>query len=516
MLVLSNLSYALPNGDALFSNLSFSCSPSDHVTALIGRNGIGKSTLLRCIAEQVSGVSVSGTLLTYEQASAEHVSALRVIDALGQGLYFDALLRVEQGVPEEADIDLLEQHWQVRELATAWLDDAHLSLDLQQPLHTLSGGQRTKVRLIGLFQQQPDVLLLDEPSNHLDKASTQWLIKQLQHTNSTVLLVSHDATLLNSVKHFLVLDEQGVTPHQMDFGSLRALLEKQRQDTQKAISHAKAQLKKEQREQQARELKAEQRQRQGEAERQSGSQSKLLLDRKKNKAQAQTGAQKRVAEQRSQALQVHLRQQQSQQTQVSKLQLSLAGQTKGQRRVLDIFQGVLPYGDATPITISLERGERLRLEGANGSGKSTLIQCILGQQPLLAGELKQHTEALYLDQHLSLLDQYTSPLALLQEQLPRFDLSTLRTLLGSIGLRADRVFLPCSHLSGGERMKVALLLISQLPSEGLLILDETDNHLDLDSQAQLAAALEHYQGALIFVTHQDHWLRADLVLTLAG
>ncbi|WP_421853851.1 ATP-binding cassette domain-containing protein [Marinomonas sp.] len=513
MLVVSDLSFILPNGDALFSHLSFSCAGG--ISAIIGRNGVGKSTLLECIAQQQLGVAISGTYSLFRQSSSDNNSdKLRVIDALRLGNYYDALRRVEHGEPLDTDVDLLEQHWDVVERAQAWLMEANLPLELELPMQSLSGGQRTKVQLIGLLQQSPDVLLLDEPSNHLDKQSTQWLIRQLKETPSTVLLVSHDVSLLNSIKKFLVLDETGIHPFHMDFINLRTQLEKHHHDSIKAISQVKAQLKKEQREQQAREQKAQQRLRQGEAERASGNQSKLLLDRRKNKAQAKRGAQARMAEQRSLALKKDLQQQQGQQIKTSTLNLHLSSQNKGQRRVLDLIDAVLPFGDKTPLSIFLDRGERLRIDGPNGSGKSTLIQCVQGLQTLKSGELSRHVDTLYLDQHLSLLDQFTSPFALLKDRATHLDDSTIRTFLGSIGLRGDHAFLPCSALSGGERMKVALLLISQIPSEGILILDETDNHLDLDSQDQLAATLDNYQGALIFVTHQDKWIRADKIVAL--
>lgn len=515
MLVISNLSYALPNGDALFSNLSFSCSQSDRISAVIGRNGIGKSTLLQCIANQMSGVNICGTIQTYQQISVDEVHDLRVIDALGLGQYFDALKRVENGTLFNTDIDLLEHHWDVIERAEQWLKAANLPLELTQPLQQLSGGQRAKTRLVGLLKQAPDVLLLDEPTNHLDQASTQWLIGELKKTNSTVLLVSHDRQLLRSVQRFLVLDEHGITPYNTNFESLRSLLIKQHEDRQNAIIDAKYRLKKERQAQQAREQKAEQRQRKGEAKRQAGSQSKLLLDRKKDKAQVHNGAQKRLAEQRHQSLTANLHQHQSQRTNVCHLKLSLSSQPKGKHRVLDIIEGILPYGDRTPITLSLDRGERLRLEGPNGSGKSTLIQCIQGELQLSSGHLIRHGKTLYLDQHLSILDQFSSTFELFQRFLPELDPSTVRTFLATIGLRGDRVFLPCCQLSGGERMKAAVLLISLLSSEALLILDETDNHLDLDSQDQLAAILEGYQGALIFASHQEKWIRTDKVIRLS-
>lgn len=513
MLVVSDLSYILPNGDTLFSHLSFSCPGG--TTAIIGRNGAGKSTLLECIAQQQRDTTITGTCCLFRQSINDNYSDIpRVIDALHLGEYYDALRRVEHGKPLDTDIDLLEQHWNVVEQAQESLMKANLALELDQPILSLSGGQRTKVQLIGLLQQQPDVLLLDEPSNHLDKQSTQWLIQQLKETPSTVLLVSHDAMLLNSLDRFLVLNETGIHPYHMDFNSLRAQFKKQHHDSIKAIGQAKAKLKKEQREQQIREQKSQQRLRQGEAERTSGSQSKLLLDRRKNKAQEQRGAQARMAEQRSLILKKELQQQQCQQIKTSTLNLHLSSQNKGQRRVLDLIDAVLPFGDKTPLSIFLDRGERLRIDGPNGSGKSTLIQCIQGLKTLESGELNRHVDTLYLDQHLSLRDQFTSPFALLKSQATHLDDSTIRTFLGSIGLRSDHVFLPCSALSGGERMKVALLLISQLPSEGILILDETDNHLDLDSQDQLAATLDNYQGALIFVTHQDKWIRADKIVAL--
>ncbi|TPE54995.1 ABC-F family ATP-binding cassette domain-containing protein [Maribrevibacterium harenarium] len=511
MLVVADLNYCLPNGDILFRHLSFSCTKG--ITALVGRNGIGKSTLLQCIAQGEAGVSTTGSCLWLQQNNRSQDPNARVIDTLGLGCYYDALQRVNIGQPLDTDIDTLTNYWDINDRAQYWLTEANLPLALDQPIAQLSGGQQTKLKLIAALNHTADILLLDEPSNHLDLSSTQWLIQQLQQSSKTVLIVSHDPVLLDNMQRFLVLDETGITPYHTDFPQLRQLLVKQRQETARAIEQTKAQWQREQKQQQQRKEKALKRQQQGESKRSNGSQPKMVMDRKQDKAQQKNGSQQRLSEKRLAQQQEQLRQYQSQQTQLSNLSLQFTSADKGNHRVLDAIAAILPFGNNTPLTFSLDRGERLRLQGDNGCGKSTLIRCIVGQQALASGEIQLHGDFLYLDQHLSLLDAYPCPVELLQQTTP-LDSSTARTLLGSIGLRGDRALLPSATLSGGERMKVALLLISQLSPGGLLILDETDNHLDLESQEQLKQTLSQYQGALIFVTHQPNWLDSDKLIQL--
>lgn len=174
---------------------------------------------------------------------------------------------------------------------------------------------------------------------------------------------------------------------------------------------------------------------------------------------------------------------------------------------LNIVSGILPFGSREAINLILEGNSRLHLCGGNGSGKSTLLKVLLGDICLESGELKINHPVCYLDQHFGLINESLSILDNLMEHCSGIIESDARTLLAGIGFRRDTVYRQASLLSGGEKMKLAMLIASHQPQSPILLLDEPDNHLDLDSKQVLAEALRSYQGAFILVSHDDDFVK---------
>ena len=169
---------------------------------------------------------------------------------------------------------------------------------------------------------------------------------------------------------------------------------------------------------------------------------------------------------------------------------------------MHINELVLPYVTVQPFSITVRAGERWHIQGKNGSGKSTLLRIISGLEQAVTGTCQVYGECVYLDQYFSLLDGELSALQNLQQLHPDSDESMLRTDLAGLRLRADTALQPVKQLSGGERLKVALLAVMHgETAPDLLLLDEPDNHLDLESRLLLEQVLADYPGTLLLVSH---------------
>ncbi|SKA70334.1 ATP-binding cassette domain-containing protein [Enterovibrio nigricans] len=175
-------------------------------------------------------------------------------------------------------------------------------------------------------------------------------------------------------------------------------------------------------------------------------------------------------------------------------------------RLFSILNGKLPFGTESPVTMFMKPNQRMHLQGSNGSGKSTLLKVLKGEISLLGGELHLNMPIFYLDQHVSLLNNVLPMLECLRHFCPHMKEMDARTLLAGIGFRRDSVFRQVGALSGGEKMKLAILIISHQDKMPLLLLDEPDNHLDISSKILLAETLKHYQGAMILVSHDQSFV----------
>lgn len=172
-------------------------------------------------------------------------------------------------------------------------------------------------------------------------------------------------------------------------------------------------------------------------------------------------------------------------------------------------QLLLPYGQKTPLSFNLPFGEHLWICGDNGKGKSSLFKVLMGNLAPLSGEISSTNNIAMLDQHFSLLDKNTSAVDNFERLSPGLPKERYRTLLAQIRLRREAALQSVNSLSGGEKLKLALACIfSGNRSPALLLLDEPDNHLDLDSKALLINALKQYQGSMLIVSHDEAFIKA--------
>lgn len=495
--------------EPLWSEVTTSLQPG--LTGLVGPNGHGKSALLGVLAGRHTPTRGQVTWLVpfYYQTQLDPLAGPRLAEALGVAHWFDAFTRLEQGDADPSDLELVADHWHRPVEWTKRLSEAGLPADLSQPIASLSGGQRTRLALCRALMHVDHYLVLDEPSNHLDSTGRRWLLQALAAHPGGALVATHDRTLLQQqVDRILELRNGQMAEYGGGYELYQAQRDAQLAAQEHRLDHLTGQQRRLHQQQQATLEKAASRRQQGLQERHSGSQGKLVLGLRKNRSE-QTQA--RLSQQQTQRRDALSDERQSAQAELEQLRTQRL--TITQPRVTGAVQVhlaelKLPFVSQRLLSWTVHGGERWRVTGANGRGKSLLLKCLAGWVEPLAGDLDVRGSVRYLDQHFSELDPSASALENLQRGQPERPTSELRTQLASLRLRGDQALQPVSTLSGGERLKVALLsLLSHQNPVDILLLDEPDNHLDFDSKSLLEQALKDYRGTLVLVTHDDTFAR---------
>ncbi|MGF1684586.1 ATP-binding cassette domain-containing protein [Photobacterium minamisatsumaniensis] len=504
------LSFQLDTGEWLFRDLDLSLNC--RITGLVGRNGAGKSVLFSLLLGDIhpsqGSVSSQGKIAAYSQLPSVLLdSNQRIADFLGINDKILALRAIEQGSCEQAHFDVVGEDWEIETRTLDTLKALKIESNLNTYCHTLSGGQLALLQLHQLFESDADILLLDEPSNHLDAGGRQWLIERLQRFEGKILLISHDRTLLRHVDGIYQLTSLGLRFYSGNYDAFSEQSSIQSYALDKQILHFKSEQKRLERQAQANKEKAQQREAHGNRIRKSGSQPKILMDAMKEKAgQSRAAAvinQMNQLERNQEKLQVLKQQKETLKPQAMYLQQSSCVK---KRTLLKVEDCRLKYGSGKALSFSLSQAERGYLSGGNGCGKSTLLKAIQGAGSNYTGVIKLHTDTVYLDQHFGLLELNETMLVSLMNNCEGLAESDARTLLAGIGFRRDSVYRKVAHLSGGEKMKLSMLMISHVANSPLLLLDEPDNHLDIESKQILATVLRDYKGAFILVSHDQDFI----------
>lgn len=501
--IVSNLSLELAQ-QKLFDHLTFQL-PLHQFTGLIGRNGQGKSLLMSILQNQfISELPYSGQISW--QCPHQYLAQLQRIKAntIAQALEIEDLHacfeRIQQGIASFSDYDQVEHLWHLPIEWQQLLQSAGLPTLLDTPIQYLSEGQKTKLALCRLFLLKDHYLLLDEPSNHLDTEGRQWLINQMAQHPTGGLIISHDRQLLAHVQGIFMLNQLGINY----YGGNYILYQQQHQAQVEALSQTVQQEKRELKQLKVQQLqsqmKAQKRKKTGEKIRASASQAPILLDAKKEQSeQSLSHLRKQQSKQLADA-QNELQQKQTKLEHLKPQSFEFSWVSGKSGEILRCQRLQLAYAKTRPIDLALSTSEKLHLSGVNGSGKSTLLKTIQALIPPFAGEIYCNVNSVYLDQNLSLLKENLSAVEYLCGTDPNLTEQQARTLLGNLQIRRDKALSPLIHLSGGERLKVALLALKQQAVD-LLLLDEPENHLDIESRELLAQAIRSFNGAVILVSH---------------
>ncbi|HWK68806.1 MAG TPA: ABC-F family ATP-binding cassette domain-containing protein [Rhizobiaceae bacterium] len=512
-LSLSNITFATPDGRALFSNLDLSFDTIR--TGLVGRNGVGKTTLLKLIAgdlpPQAGRISVNGTLGVLHQ-TVRGAPGQAVSDLLGVTGALQLLRRAEDG---RASIEeLAAADWTLEARIAAALASVGLDVLPGAPLAALSGGQRTRAALAALVLAEPDFILLDEPTNNLDRDGRAAVTELLQNWRRGAVVVSHDRNLLDTMDAIVEITSLGATRYGGNWSHYRERKSIELEAARHDLSHAERRLEElEFRAQAATERKAR-KDAAGRRKRAKGDMPRILLNGQKNRSEDTGGANARLAERRREQARKD------------------AASARERIEILQPFTVVLPstglppgktilkadviragYEPGRPIieslSLTITGPERLAVTGPNGSGKTTLLELVAGRMRPWSGSLKVMTDFAMLDQQVTLLDPRLSIRDNFRRINPGENENACRAALAHFMFRADAALQTVSSLSGGQMLRAGLACVlggEKPPS--LLILDEPTNHLDIDSIETVEAGLRAYDGALLVVSHDETFLEA--------
>ncbi len=475
---------------------------------LVGRNGVGKTILASILSGKIAPSSGTVMLPTsfatyHQQPSHLLLEQCSIAQFLGKEQVFKALKQIEAGDVSTKWFDLVGDEWDIEARLSQQLAALELPQDPYFPCAQLSGGQLSRLQLWQLFEGGSELLILDEPSNHLDTHAKRWLIDSIKAFEGSILLISHDRELLREMEEVWELSSLGLQIFGGDYDFYAELKRTELQAVERQLASVDKQKKRLEDQEQRNREKAEQRASKSNKTRKDGSQSKMLLDGKKESAEDRVSSRNKNAKLRQAHLQNKEHALTSRYEQLKSQKIYLADSQSRSRKVVSVIEAVLLYGDAFPITLQIYANDKVHLTGKNGCGKSTLLKTLLGNLSLSQGELQVNTPLYYLDQHFGVIRHDLSMLDNLMVHCEGMIESDARTLLAGIGFRRDSVFRRGEVLSGGEKMKLAMLIVSPQPTRPLLLLDEPDNHLDLDSKIMLAQALNTYRGGFILISHDQ-------------
>ncbi|PHM25996.1 ATP-binding cassette domain-containing protein [Xenorhabdus ehlersii] len=492
----------------LFSGIDIFLNAEQH--ALVGRNGIGKSWLASILAQQT--LPTEGSVRHFCEVGylSQDLTPFsgNAADMLGLTKIMKANERVLAGVGDEADFDAMEGNWDWQFQTESLLAEGELNPSvLNQPFNSLSGGEQTRIRLLALKRQSAGFMILDEPSNHLDRQGRLWLVQWLSAFDGGVMLVTHDSQLLQHVSVVYELSGLGLS---RSIGGWEIWLESKEQlqlDIQREVEQTRKSLKQALRDKQKDREKISKRQIQGKQRRENANQAKILLDHALGRSEAtlsRIAKQNEERLQRSSSLATEAR---AKLEIIDPLSIAVATPQAATSPLLYLQDVILPFGSGTPISLTINNGDRIAITGKNGSGKSTLLKVMTGSLVPKQGICRITSSHSLMDQHFSFLDKNQSALHNFQLQSPGWTEDRYRTRLAQLRIRGEEALKPIGYLSGGEQLKVALACLFCGPyAPALLLLDEPDNHLDIESRELLQKALHDYTGAMVLISHDDNFI----------
>ena len=517
MINLQHATYIHPNKEVLFEDLNFTVNKQQKI-ALIGNNGIGKSTLLKIISGQLTlseGQLFCASAPYYIPQILDPYNVLSIAQALGVSQKLNAFQEILDGQLTTQNMELLNDDWTIEDRIHVALADVGLSnIDLAKKIGMLSGGQKTKVFLAGIFIREPEIVLLDEPSNHLDSQGRAWLYDFVERTNKTLVVVSHDRQLLSHLSTTVEFTKKGLTMyggnydfyHQQKSISQQAL-DQELQQHQKELNKAKN-IERDSLERQAK-LNAR-----GKRKQQQAGVPKIMINVLKNKAQGSSSKLKSVHQDKITSIKNNLTTLRKDLAEENQIKFNFEQSNLHQGKIL--FEAIdlnflinsLPLWNP-PLSFQIKHGDRFAITGSNGSGKTTLLNILLGEFKPIQGKLiSWPLTSLYVDQEYSLLHSDLSVYEMAQS------FNTTGLLEHEIKIRLDRFLFkkgrwddPCYFLSGGERMRLLICILTILnKAPDLIILDEPTNNIDLQNVSILTNAINNFHGTLLIVSHDQQFL----------
>ncbi|CAN7733983.1 ABC-F family ATP-binding cassette domain-containing protein [Neorhizobium sp. LjRoot104] len=523
-IVLSGLSWFKPDGDPVFEGLDLSFRPER--TGLVGRNGAGKTTMLKIISGFLSpsggAITVDGKVaLVRQMLDVDPNETIADLFCAGQAL--ELLAWAENGAASLED--LAEADWTIRERILSALARFGLAAEPDTLLNHLSGGQQTRAALAAALFEEPDFLLLDEPTNNLDSAGRQAVIDLLSRWKGGAIVISHDRELLEHMDAIVELTTLGAKRYSGNWSVYRSTMVIELNAAEQNLAHAQKTAGEIDRRAQVLAERQDRRNASGNRKAAKGGMPKILLGRRKSNAEASLGKVTELAErQRADALDAVA----SAQARVEVLQpfsvhLPATNLPSG-KAVLSLDRVTAGYDHGHPVfrdlSFSIVGPQRVALSGPNGSGKTTLLKLIMGDIVPVTGMVTVSVLSMMLDQSVSLLDGGKSILDNFKRLNPGTTDNACRATLASFRFRSDAALQRVETLSGGQILRAGLACVLGGPTPpSLLILDEPTSHLDIESIDTVEAVLRAYDGALLIVSHDDTFLEnieIDRLMELGG
>ena len=529
---IQQISYIHPDKEVLFSDLNFAISKGQKL-GLVGNNGCGKSTLLQIIAGQLSpssGVIVRPDDLYYIPQHFGQYDSLTIAQALQIERKQQALHAILAGDVSNENFTILNDDWNIEERSIAALDLWGLGqFTLSYPMNLLSGGEKTRVFLAGMNIHHPSVILMDEPTNHLDSSGRQRLYDWVEKYRSTLLVVSHDRTLLNLLPEICELEKHQINYYGGNYEFykeqktlMQEALQQRIEEKEKALGIARKV---------ARET-AERRDKQnvrGEKSNIRKGVPRIVLNALQGKSEKSTSKLTGVHQEKAEKLTNERNQLRGSLSPTAALKTDFNSSSLHTGKILvtakeinfsyhsnsinnDIQENSISKQQLwqAPVSFQLKSGDRLRIEGANGSGKTTLLKLITGQlQPQEGTLTRTDFSYVYLNQEYSIIDDRNSILeqayAFNSRNLPEHE---IKIILNRYLFPASEWDKSCRKLSGGEKMRLAFccLMISNNTPD-MFILDEPTNNLDIQSIEIITATIKNYAGTVIAISHDNYFIQ---------
>lgn len=504
--VLAGVSFAWPDGTEAFNDLN--AVFSNGRTGLVGENGTGKTTLLRLISGELTpatGAICASGQVGYLPKQLVLDTTATVADLLGKRAQFDALRAIESGDADPRHFEALGDEWNLEGRARAALDSIGLtSLGLDRTIATLSGGETVLSALAGLRLSGDAVVLLDEPTNNLDRAARHRLYDAITAWRGALIVVSHDVTLLDLMDNTAELRAGALSIFGGTYGAYRDHLAQEQTAAEQALRTAQQKLKVEKRQRSEAQTKLARRQRYARTDSENKRKPKVVMNQRKTEAQVSAGKLRGEHDTNVEAARHAVDEQAERIREDAHIRIDLPDpHVPARRRLAEL-------SDGRGTTIIVQGPERVALTGPNGIGKTLLLETLLRPETTEERTVSavRHTDRIgYLPQRLDQLDDEAIILEAIRRATPHSPPGDVRANLARFLFRGDTIHRLVGDLSGGERFRVALaqLLLAEPPHQ-LLVLDEPTNNLDLSSIDQLVSALNNYNGGLLIVSHDEAFL----------
>ena len=502
MLVVENVSHGF-GARVILENVSFRLKKGEHI-ALVGANGEGKSSFLNIITKKL--MPDAGNIKWSSRATVGYLDQHSVLEKgntikdILRGAFKNMfeleqeMLAMYDKMGEANDEEMTKLLEETAEIQTILENSGFYTIDakiqevanglglgdigLDRDVDDLSGGQRTKVLLTKLLLESPTILILDEPTHHLDEEHIVWLTRYLQEYENSFILVSHDVPFINNTCNVIYhIENAELTRYKGNYDEFVRLNEIKKRQEESAY------------------------------EKQLEERRKLEDFVQRNKARVATRGMANSRQKILDKMEILERPKEK-----IKPTFDFRNARAASRFIFQTEDLVLGYNDplTKPLNFQLERGQKIALKGMNGIGKSTLLRTLLGIQKPFGGsvQLGDYLEIGYFEQESS-KDNYNTALDDVWAEYPVLTNYEVRQALAKCGLSNEHITSQVRVLSGGEAAKVRLCKL-MLKDINFLVLDEPTNHLDVEAKEELKKAIKEFKGTVLLVCHEPEFY-SDIV-----